>query len=74
MGLFQIGAQLVDTRTGEICQLIFVASTRKGTLYTVQYNDRYGRHYTEKLEKYFQPSQNETNNVIYVDFKHRRIA
>jgi len=71
--MYQIGTILIDTRNGKTCHIETSVVTRKGTLYTVQYNTgEYKRYYETSLNKTF--VLDDRSNVIHVDFVLKRLV
>jgi hypothetical protein len=70
--MYQIGTILIDTRTGKACHIENCVVTRKGTLYTIQYETgEYKRYYETSLKEKFYADR---SNVIHIDFVLKRLV
>jgi len=73
--MYQIGTILVDTRTDRMCHIENIVPSRKGTLYTVQYETgEFRRYYSGRLDSLFQLATIDRSNVIQVDFVLKRLV
>jgi hypothetical protein len=70
--MYSIGMALIDTRNGRMAQIETVVRSRKGLLYTVQYETgEYRRYYETSLNEKFRPAY---TNVLFVDFVLKRLV